>query len=354
MSYLGNKPVALVSPYSMSDVDGFLAAVKGLLNLGQCRLAVASPTSLKLSPYNGQTVIVNGVVQMLPAGGLALANAGLQEPVAGASFSITGNVVTYVTAVAHGLVVGGNAAIYNSALPVLIGNWPVLSTPSSTSFTFALTHANVASTADAGSEVAPIYYAYLAVVASVLTMVADQIGHVTGANGVEVKIGDPSKTLVGMFMLNASGQFVDSISQRLCLSYFNRADKTGIVQGNTAFNFSNPVISEVSTALRVQFLQWADESVFQTFDGECSNTAVGVSLAFQSSIDGSSAVLGTGSAMWVVNANSGILYSTTNSGAGAALNGPLTEGLHYSTLFASTGGGTGSVLTYRNSMKIRG
>lgn len=44
---------------------------------GQCRLAVASPTSLVLSPYGGRTLAINGALQLIPSAGVSLTNASL-------------------------------------------------------------------------------------------------------------------------------------------------------------------------------------------------------------------------------------------------------------------------------------
>jgi hypothetical protein len=47
------------------------------LSHGQCRLSVASGTSLTLKPYNGNMVIVNGIPLQLPAAGISISNSGL-------------------------------------------------------------------------------------------------------------------------------------------------------------------------------------------------------------------------------------------------------------------------------------
>lgn len=44
---------------------------------GQCRLSVNSTTQLKLAPYNGNNVIVNGVPLQLPSAGVTASNSGL-------------------------------------------------------------------------------------------------------------------------------------------------------------------------------------------------------------------------------------------------------------------------------------
>ncbi|WP_454703464.1 hypothetical protein [Achromobacter pestifer] len=44
---------------------------------GQCRLAVASATSLVLSPYGGRTLAINGALQLIPSAGVSITNASL-------------------------------------------------------------------------------------------------------------------------------------------------------------------------------------------------------------------------------------------------------------------------------------
>lgn len=44
---------------------------------GECRLSVATATSLLLSPYNGQNVLIGGFQYQLPSGGVSISNAGL-------------------------------------------------------------------------------------------------------------------------------------------------------------------------------------------------------------------------------------------------------------------------------------
>jgi len=44
---------------------------------GQCRLSVVSATSLKLSPFNGQNLTINGAVEQVPSAGITISNTGL-------------------------------------------------------------------------------------------------------------------------------------------------------------------------------------------------------------------------------------------------------------------------------------
>jgi len=60
--------------------DQVLAAIRAIIGKsghGQCRLSVASPTSLALFPYNGNNLIINGAPQQVPGAGVTISNSGL-------------------------------------------------------------------------------------------------------------------------------------------------------------------------------------------------------------------------------------------------------------------------------------
>lgn len=72
--------------------------------------------------------------------------------------ALTSNVVTITTATAHGFsaLFNGNptvVAITGLTNTVLNGVWELIAIPTSTSFTFALTHGNIASVADTGAAI---------------------------------------------------------------------------------------------------------------------------------------------------------------------------------------------------------
>ncbi|WP_144409781.1 hypothetical protein [Cupriavidus basilensis] len=53
------------------------AAQLGQIGHGQCRLSVVSGTSLKLAPYNGNNLVINGVPQQVSGAGVTIGNGGL-------------------------------------------------------------------------------------------------------------------------------------------------------------------------------------------------------------------------------------------------------------------------------------
>lgn len=243
------------------------------LSGGQCRLSVASTTSLVLSPYNGNTIIINGAPRQIPSGGVTVTNSG-----------VTANSLRYVYAFMSG--------------------------------------ANMA----------------LEVVAT---------GHSTGADGVEIKTGDPSRSLVGMIYSNASSQFVDTATARQCLNWFNRRSLNCYVFSGASFNFTSSVGAEVSTTLRASFLSWADEATTAAISGYVS-VSTGSIANVQVSIDGSATLVGGSFSVFPPSGGGQGGYSST-----ACLT--LAEGLHNSQIWSAVAGGaTGTLQNTVNTVEVRG
>jgi hypothetical protein len=260
--WIWNNIVALVSSV-IGTVPGH----------GQCRLSVASTTQLKLSPYNGQNIIIGGTVQQVPSAGVTLSNAGLS-----------------------------------------------------------------AST---------LYYVYAYMSAGTMTLEAVTTAHVTQpSNGVEVKSTDSSRTLVGMIYTNASSQFVDSLTSRTCLNWFNRRLLVGNAQASN-LTFTNTGLAEASTSARILFLAWADEAVYACVDGflTASNAPYGVSA--QSYVD--SAAFGPIVTDSIPTTSYNYGYSSGNTNA-------LSEGVHTAQVYAglSGTGPTGTLVSCNNKLITRG
>lgn len=290
---------------------------------------------LVFAPYNGNRIIVNGILQEIPAAGVSISPTLLQVPVAGASYSITSNVVTYVTGSAHGLSVGSTVNIRDSALAALRGNWVVTSTPTPTSFTFALTNANVGSTADAGATVAPIHYIYAYVSGAGLALEASSIGHSTDAlSGVEIKTGDATRSLVGMAYVVAGPAFADTTNQRYVRSWFNREERRMRAMFTADRTTSSTAsFAELNSEIRLNFLIWSDEGVSVAAGGSVLASGTGFARSAVG-YDGttndyaSSAPGGVTGASWPL--------SCVNEKDG------LSEGAHYATLLGKVTVGTGT------------
>ena len=187
----------------------------------------------------------------------------------------------------------------------------------------------------AGLTAGTVYYIYAAFAASALALESSTTGHVTDpATGVEVKDGDPSRTLVGAAVPVAGPAFAAASGQQRVASYFNRRtiDINTPLFGGTV---TATAATELNPAARSSFFAWGDEAIQITVSGVASNnTASTVNYLF-ASLDGAATQFGR-------------LVSIPSLGAGSAGygtspgNGTLPEGLHYITPMAYVSGGTGT------------
>ena len=115
------------------------------------------------------------------------------------------------------------------------------------------------------------YYVYLFNNAGTLTLDFSATGHATdttaGNEGIEIKSGDNSRSLVGMVRVNPSAQFQDDTGARFVASWFNRRKKF------IAFGASNANGNSTTTAP----WQWGSQAV--SWQGETNE-------AFYSSMNG--------------------------------------------------------------------
>ena len=93
---------------------------------------------------------------------------------------------------------------------------------------------------------------------------------ITGNDGIEIKTGDPSRTLLGMAFLLQSLYFRDDGANRLLLNWFNRRPKIIYFYQNVAT--SAAAITPLGTASN--FLCWAGEEIEFSGDGYASGNAI--------------------------------------------------------------------------------
>lgn len=160
------------------------AAVPGLaLGHGQCRFVYDTSSNLKLIPFNGNRLVINGVSYAIPAAGVSLASTSL----------------------------GANSAYY--------------------------------------------VYAYMDV--GVMKLEASATGRATHTDGVVIKSGDPTRTLVGRMRLSG-GVFFDQLNSRYVASWFNRRRR--LLQNTTIAGTSSTVFANLSGAYMYVML-WSDSAV---------------------------------------------------------------------------------------------
>jgi hypothetical protein len=189
-----------------------------------------------------------------------------------------------------------------------------------------------------------LYYVYAYMNAGVMALELSATTHATNTNGVEIKSGDATRTLVGMIYTNASAQFVDSGAQRFCANWFNRVSKS-ITGAFNSVAVSSTSLVDVGAGAHAQWIAWADESFVVAMVGSSfTNTAASGSLC-TITIDGSN----TGVAA------SNITYATANTGVSVSSYASLavSEGIHTLSASASVTSGTGT-FTGGHQLTFRG
>ena len=114
-----------------------------------------------------------------------------------------------------------------------------------------------------GMTAGTLYYVYAYMNSGTMTLEAVTTAHTTGADGVEVKSGDTSRTLVGMARPVAGPAFSAASNAMFVRSWFNRSATERRPRSLQAAAISTTSISyvEVGTTTRVEWLQWSDEVV---------------------------------------------------------------------------------------------
>lgn len=208
------------------------------------------------------------------------------------------------------------------------------------------------SLAPTGLTVGTVYYIYAYMNSSTLTLEASTIGHSTsstaGNEGVEIKTGDDTRSLVGMARIVAGPAWVDAAAQRFVVSWFNRRS----IGLSAAFSTTRTVTSssnqEVNAEIRNEFLTWGDEAVRASFSGgvyNSTNTGGGATTYTDVTFDGVTAEVPTYFDPGTANLYYPVSVSQIRSG--------LSEGYHYGTVAGRATLGTGNY-SGRLNLMIRG
>lgn len=301
---------------------------------GQCQLRL-NGANLKLSPAGGNRLIINGVQQSIPSGGIFLAPTGLTPTTA--YFIYAANFSTNVTGTANngsGLV---RLTVATTAEQVT-GNTVLVAGVGGTTEangTWVITVIDATHIDLQGSAFAHAYVSGGTVAGLVLE--ASVTGHSTAASGVETKSSDVSRTLVGLARVITGPAFQDAEAQRFVISWFNRRALGGHNFFAAPRSTSSTTTVELSSTERAEFLSWADEAVRLAATGSSVNVTSNETATTEIGIDGTTP------------------EDTNTAGQAATVSGApiiplalfveksgLAEGYHFATLLGFTQGGTNS------------
>lgn len=190
--------------------------------------------------------------------------------------------------------------------------------------------------ANTGLAASTLYYVYAYMNAGAMALELSTTGHSTHTNGVEIKTGDSTRTLVGMIRTNGStpGQFLDDATNICVLSWFNRRRKLGKAKftANRTMTPATNVFTEVNTEIRVNFLTWSDEPVRQAICGGWTVTGAATGYGY-ANIDNDT----SGQRAWCA-------ISSNTTGQFSSIDERLvTEGYHFGSLTGNCESGTNAL-----------
>lgn len=197
-----------------------------------------------------------------------------------------------------------------------------------------------------GLVASTVYYVYLAGTTAAPVLNLSTTAYVTGTNGVVVKSGDATQTLVGMVYTNASTQFVDTALSRTCINWFNRRKIISDIAVQPGYTFSNTTTAEINTALRLTFLCWADDVPFVSASG-CFSMNVQGTVTLATSVD-------TVGNQYTPSQNTTVIAGGSSGFSGHGALG-LTEGRHFTLLVGNINvSGTATVVNIQTIVQVNG
>jgi hypothetical protein len=349
------------NPYASKTANFVLAAPNGSAGAPTFRAIVAADVPTLNQNTTGTASNVTGTVAIANGGsGQTTASAAFNalSPITTAGDLILGNGSNSATRLGIGsnntfLVSNGTTASWSSVVSQEVGQCRLVYT-SATVLTliphngryikiagsiYEIPSAGVTVT-NSGLSASTLYYIYASISGGNVTLSASATTYATdstaGNIGVKIRSGNNAFTLVGMIYTNGSSQFVDTVSNRQVLSYFNRLQKPlfGTV-GNSSTTSTSQVIT--SSAFFTS-LNWADEGL-SVFLGAQFNTTGSFALV-QAVYD--SASNGIGIYQYI--------YGTAPNYP-ATLGGWIVpaEGLHTYYIAAGATSGSGTVSTLNPS-----
>lgn len=165
------------------------------------------------------------------------------------------------------------------------------------------------------------YYVYVFIASGVMTLFLSTTGHAQHTDGVEIFTGDPNVTLVGMIRTNASAQFVNSVTQRFCLNWFNRRPvlaRNGFAASRTT---TSTTLVDLSTSEHADFLIWGDDTLIASSSMVMTqNTAASINAMLAVNFNGGS-----------YSGVDGFAFVTVQTVAGAPIAATVTASLPNTT-----------------------
>jgi hypothetical protein len=309
---------------------------------GGAYLEFTNSSTITLKPRNDGFLRVGGAAKSIPAAGITAVATGKQTPINSTNSSANASTGTITVGATHSFAVGQKIFVAeaggNTGRDIAILGLKTVTAVTGTTVTVSPVGVTLASAADTGMTLIGIWYVYAYDNNNdgVLdTLDVSITGHTTDAYGVEVKSGDPTRVLVGMVGINASGGtpiFANDNTRHWVRSYYNRPKGLLKGKGTSQIGTSSTVSVEANAAgMRTYFLTWADDLV--AFDLISEGVTSGPALITGFIIDG-----------LFDQDSSGRIQGTNLMPVVATYRGQLAEGMHdLGLVMQVSSAGTGTI-----------
>jgi hypothetical protein len=188
-----------------------------------------------------------------------------------------------------------------------------------------------------------VYNVYAYMVGATMTLEASTTGHSTSAtNGMEIKTGDVTRSLVGKVSVSASKTFTWTVQNRLVLSWFNQ--RPTLLSGGfgAARNWGTSSWAELDGLARLTYLAWAGTAINFNITGAAQQNTAGA-------INGIGAAFNSGTVVGQANTQTQAAASAYYS---AALSQTFEsiEGTNFVTALCWISAGTGTFTLATSAM----
>jgi hypothetical protein len=191
-----------------------------------------------------------------------------------------------------------------------------------------------------GLTVATLYYIYAYWTGTAVALEASTTTHITHTDGIEVKSGDPTRTLVGMGMPVTGALWSFSGKAYLVRSYYNRAPVAASQPfgGTYAGMVSTTAIELGGGVEQIRFLAWDDEAALVVLSAQVFNSTANTITYVQSWLVNT--VLAANTIGPLIGGSSPVVSGSVGLSSAAAMR--CSEGLHYATVFGAVAAGVGT------------
>lgn len=126
-----------------------------------------------------------------------------------------------------------------------------------------------------GLTINTVYFVYVWMNGATMTLEASTTGHSTNtATGMEIKTGDPTRTLVGMVYPTTGPNFVSNTTNTYVISWLNKRPLKCFIPLTANIAVINTTLTEIDPSYRINFLVWNGDNINAFCTGGMTSTSI--------------------------------------------------------------------------------